>query len=223
MRCPSNERVISSESNQIRHRCLAMHARKPPLDLLFLFPSCTDAQQSRSIVVHVAFSKQFFLFTSPSVAALHTSPTPRPPRARPGRQAPRPPLASSWHPLTFGHPCVSPLACKVAMSFPTPDQLCIRFNEITLPTDNNSSSSSFVAGSSGHDECSGDDKSSGAGSSGDESSIGFDLLFVEVARDASEFRPVDGSHEAQKGVDRITHHQMPITRPFVWKMFYLRR
>ena len=92
------------------------------------------------------------------------------------------------------------------MSFPTPDQLCIRFNEITLPTDNNSSSSSFVAGSSGHDECSGDDKSSGAGSSGDESSIGFDLLFVEVARDASEFRPVDGSHEAQKGVDRITHY-----------------
>ena len=69
-----------------------------------------------------------------------------------------------------------------------PEQLCIRFNEITLPTDNDSSSSS------------------GAGSSGDESSIGFDLLFVEVARDASEFRPVDGSHEAQEGVDRIMHY-----------------
>ena len=85
------------------------------------------------------------------------------------------------------------------MSFPTPEQLCIRFNEIKLPTDKDSSSSSVAVSS-------GDDDSSGVQSSGVQSSIGFDLLVVEVARDVSEFRPIDGSDEAQEGVDRIMHY-----------------
>lgn len=101
--------------------------------------------------------------------------------------------------LILGHPFVSPLLCKFAMSLPTPEQLCIRFNEIKLPTDKDSSSSPVAVSS-------GDDDSSGVQSSGVQSSIGFDLLVVEVARDVSEFRPIDGSDEAQEGVDRIMHY-----------------